>query len=324
MKKIFLILYALTFLISNFVSASVSNGTIETANKVTKICKNVSCSEFGVINWKPTLNGNTTGATAVAITDSGLSGYLWGDEIGWVNLDPTGAGVVINPSTGALSGTAYASVGGWINFNPTGSGVTLVDNGDGSSFSGYAYVSGINGGWMKFDCVIASTCVKTDWRTTSNRVTDPGGGDGGGGGGQIITEPGPGSEDEAQTPPSSSPSPALPSDAYDNFPGTISGPISEGGGRGQSQSQGRSQNVNDFLEGGDVREFPNNFPENIDGTKPGLNNSNPSGSVVVKDTCSWRNLSCLWESENYIWIFISILFLILLLLGRWGWKRFRN
>lgn len=169
--------------------ASESIGTIDPSSAgftQTKICHDETCTTYGNINWKPTINANTPGASAVTITDSGVTGHLWGDETGWADMNPTGAGVTVNASTGALSGYAYAHTGSWINFNPTGGGVTLVDNGSGSNFSGTAWVSGLYGGWMTFDCSDATTCVKTDWRTTSNRSSGGGGGSSSGGGGSIL------------------------------------------------------------------------------------------------------------------------------------------
>jgi hypothetical protein len=160
--------------------ASETNGTIESGNASARICKDASCATYGSVNWKP------TGSTAVAITDSGLTGYIWGNEIGWGNLAPTGSGVTINTTTGALSGYAYANTGSWINFNPTdisgGTDVGVTINSSGQ-FVGWAWVSGVYGGWMKFDCALAATCVKTDWRPTGSRTTTPSGGGGGGGGG---------------------------------------------------------------------------------------------------------------------------------------------
>lgn len=153
--------------------ASESEGAITTGSHLTRICQDETCSTYGTVNWKPTLSDQTTGATAVTITDSGLSGWLWGDEIGWVNLQPTGSGVQMNPVSGELSGYAYANVGSWINFSPTTvSGNTEVGvtiNGDGQ-FEGWAYVSGLSGGWMKFDCSSAETCIETDWRPTGERT----------------------------------------------------------------------------------------------------------------------------------------------------------
>jgi len=153
--------------------ASESVGTILPGFASTKICQDVACSVYGSMNWLPTINGSTPGATAVSITDSGLTGNLWGSEVGWVNLSPTGSGVTINPATGALSGNAYANTGGWINFRPTqvaGNptvGVTINSSGE---FEGYAYVTGIKGGWMKFDCTDPTLCIKTDWRPTGSRT----------------------------------------------------------------------------------------------------------------------------------------------------------
>jgi hypothetical protein len=182
MKKYFsviifnsLVLLSIFFLGVNVTSASVSVGAISSGFTTAKICKDVSCTTYGVVNFKPTINGNTPGALPITITDSGITGHAWGNEIGWINMSPTGSGVIVNPTTGILSGKAYANVGSWINFAPTypGSGpqvgVTLVDNGTGSNFQGWAWVSGAHGGWMKFDCSGTGTCVKTDWRAIPYR-----------------------------------------------------------------------------------------------------------------------------------------------------------
>jgi hypothetical protein len=193
------------------VEASVSVGTIDSSSKFTRVCQDTSCSDFGNINWKPTINSMTPGAQPVTITDSSITGHLWGDEIGWINLAPTGAGVTVNPNTGVVSGRAFANSGSWINFNTTGQGVTLVDNGSGSNFSGFAWVSGANGGWMKFDCSSGDTCIKTDWRiisqraTTTATTTPPSSGGGGSGGGKSGGENPPGTTDSVpgvDTPPS--------------------------------------------------------------------------------------------------------------------------
>lgn len=171
-----LIFLTLFFLQTYNVYASVTIGTIDTGLTLTKICKDVSCTAFGTINFKPTINVNTPGALPVTITDTGITGHAWGDEIGWINMAPTGSGIIMNPTTGVLSGKAYANSGSWINFAPTypGSGpqvgVTLVDNGSGSNFQGWAWVSGAHGGWMKFDCSGVGTCVKTDWRAIPYRA----------------------------------------------------------------------------------------------------------------------------------------------------------
>ncbi len=159
-------------IITGRVEASTSSGTIDSSSKITRICQDVSCSTFGQVNWKPTLNANTTGATAVSITDSAITGHIWGNQLGWINLAPTGVGLSVSPSTGVLSGMAFSSTGSWVNFAPesvsggTDVGVTINTSGE---FYGWAWVSGAYGGWMKFDCTDSDTCIKTDWRPLSAR-----------------------------------------------------------------------------------------------------------------------------------------------------------
>jgi hypothetical protein len=158
------------FMTVSILHASESEGTISNSEYRSRVCKNSICSSFGNINWKP------TGATPIVISDSGISGYAWGDEIGWINFDLEDTAVTIDADTGVLSGYAYANSGGWINFSPTtvsggeAVGVTIENNGD---FDGWAWVSGAYGGWMKFDCATSATCVSTDWRPISQRGLDP-------------------------------------------------------------------------------------------------------------------------------------------------------
>jgi hypothetical protein len=196
------------FSVSGLTALASSVGVIDTAHKVAKVCKDETCASFGNINFVPTINANTPGAVALSITDAGLSGNAWGDEIGWINFTPTGGGVTINPTTGVLSGTAYSSVGSWINFSATGQSVRLVDNGAGSDFLGYAWVSGAKGGWLKFDCTDAGACVKTNWLSVPNRSvatstpSTPGtGGNGGGGNGSGGTREIPESRELPETNP---------------------------------------------------------------------------------------------------------------------------
>lgn len=103
---IILIVTSLAF--ASVVLSSSTVGSIDTNNRITKICQDVSCSTFGSVNWKPTINIQTPGAFPVSISDTGITGHLWGNQIGWINLSPVGAGVTIDPSTGVLSGKAYA------------------------------------------------------------------------------------------------------------------------------------------------------------------------------------------------------------------------
>ena len=182
MKRFFYTFIAILFLAlpAGKIIASDTNGAIDNISKLAKICHDATCNTFGVINFKPTINSNTPGALSLAVTDSGISGNAWGDEIGWINFKPTGYGVVINPTTGVLSGYAFASSGSWINFAPTGQGVRINSTGE---FIGWTWVSGAYGGWLRFDCSDIATCVKTDWRPISAReviINTSGGSHGGG------------------------------------------------------------------------------------------------------------------------------------------------
>ena len=103
------------------------------------------------------------------ITDSGLTGYAWSQNFGWIKLDPTQSGVD-NNAEGALSAYVWGEQTGWINF----SGVTVSSAG---VFSGTASVD--SGGSINFGC--ANCNVTTDWRPASTRS----GGSGGGGGGSV-------------------------------------------------------------------------------------------------------------------------------------------
>ena len=174
LHKAFAFTFCFLFLF-NYAEASNSVGSIDSTSsnfKYARVCQDISCSTFGNINFKPTL---VTGVIPIVINDTNITGHAWGDQIGWINMNPTGlmgANILkVNPTTGVVTGKAYANGGSWINFSPTGAGVTLVDNGAGSNFSGYAWVSGLYGGWLKFDCTLAATCVKTDWRIVSMRST---------------------------------------------------------------------------------------------------------------------------------------------------------
>lgn len=127
-----------------------------------------------VINWKPT-NG-----TAVSITDSAITGYIWGESVGWINLSPATSGVT-NTTSGVLGGYAWGENTGWINFAPTNGGVTISTTT--GEFSGHAWSQ--NYGWIKFECpgsdtaadadAYADTCVKTNWTPTSTTTTTSGG-----------------------------------------------------------------------------------------------------------------------------------------------------
>jgi hypothetical protein len=166
-----------TFTFSQSVIAA--TGSIVQGFHTTKVCHDSTCTSPtpGILNFRP------TGATAVVVDDvSGLSGHVWGNELGWINLNPTGEGVTFaNSTTGLLTGKAWSQVSGWVNFAPTGQSVTI--NPTTGEFSGWAWTGGPYGGWIKFDCSDGSTCIKTTWRGASSNP-----GNGGGGGGSMLID----------------------------------------------------------------------------------------------------------------------------------------
>ena len=143
-KKIILALVSLSLFHFTYVSASPTDGTIDTTFKY---------AWSNNVGW---INFNTTG-TNIRIIDTQLSGYAWSQNNGWINLRPSNGGVA-NNGEGALSGSAWGDRLGWINF----SGVTIDTNG---RFRGQA--TGDSIGTLTFDC--ARCDVRTDWRPASAR-----------------------------------------------------------------------------------------------------------------------------------------------------------
>jgi hypothetical protein len=97
----------------------------------------------------------------VDVTDTEINGLIWGESLGWVNLQPSDGGV-FNTRLGSVSGNAWGSVSGWVNFE----GV-FIDT-DTGEFSGEAFSQ--NRGPITFECP-GSSCVITTWRPYG--CTDP-------------------------------------------------------------------------------------------------------------------------------------------------------
>lgn len=97
---------------------------------------------------------------SVTVTDTAITGYAWGESLGWINFAPTNGGVVNNGS-GVLSGSAWGQGAGWINFAPTNGGVSIVNG----FFQGHAWSQ--NYGWVEFSCPSLTKCVQTAWGASS-------------------------------------------------------------------------------------------------------------------------------------------------------------
>lgn len=107
------------------------------------------------IGW---LNFEPSEGPGVTVTDTGVTGFVWAENIGWVNLTPTTYGGVTNDGSGNLGGYAWGENVGWINFNPTYGGVTIDNEGN---FDGWAW--GENIGWIHFQNLSVPYKVQTAW-----------------------------------------------------------------------------------------------------------------------------------------------------------------
>lgn len=116
---------------------------------------------IGWLNFQPTHEG-------VTVTDAGLTGYLWAENVGWIKLDYDGTpGAtnttstnwgVINDGSGNLAGYAWGENIGWVNFDSTHSQVTITNAGN---FSGYAWAENV--GWIKFNHTQTYYTPRTSW-----------------------------------------------------------------------------------------------------------------------------------------------------------------
>ncbi len=103
--------------------------------------------------------GNPPTAQGIRVYGSYLTGYIWGENIGWVhagnggpyaNTNNTDYGVNYNAGTGALTGLAWGENVGWINFS--GGALAVPANAariDATRIRGYAW--GENIGWINLD-----------------------------------------------------------------------------------------------------------------------------------------------------------------------------
>lgn len=168
--------------------ASSTNGTINPnvdGNYTAKLLSDGSSINFGYFP----INNPTK---QVHVTSSELTGYMWGETIGWINLNCSNNSScgssnfkVSNTSSGVLSGFGFGENAGWVNFGPfVNSPTPSIVIGSTGNFGGYAWSQ--NYGWIQFDCGVVGACVNTDWRYPSGTS---GGTNAGGGTGVIIIPP---------------------------------------------------------------------------------------------------------------------------------------
>lgn len=136
------------------------------------------------VNWRP------AGQESVMIQEGSIDGFIWGETVGWINLDPDsslmnpgelaaiggedaiGLSLTCSGTQGDFSGYLWGESTGWINMNPDMGGVNLLADG---SFDGYAWSEIF--GWIEFSCP-GDACVRTTF--TCDSQSPPGGPSGGG------------------------------------------------------------------------------------------------------------------------------------------------
>lgn len=153
--------------------ADAGTGNISETNYSALLCENDACSVTSSVNFG---YFSTQSAYNVTVKSTELTGYIWGENFGWVVLNcvNTTSGCsssnaefkVANDYYGNLSGYAWGESTGWINFGPfsNNSAATVTIDGQGR-FNGYAWAQ--NYGWIKFDCTSSGACVQTSWRSSS-------------------------------------------------------------------------------------------------------------------------------------------------------------
>ncbi len=106
------------------------------------------------------LNADPSVGSGMQMSDYKVTGWVWGESIGWINLSCENNGTcgsvdfgVVNDG-GILKGYAWGENVGWINFDPTVLGETRINEYcvriDGNGLlDGWAW--GENIGWIRFD-----------------------------------------------------------------------------------------------------------------------------------------------------------------------------
>lgn len=197
--KIFLFISLIYIFFPFFVFASTTNGTIGSSFTSILLDNTAGLWSSGTANTEK-IFWDASSPYDVQITDSELTGYLWGPGVGWISLNCSNTSScgssdfkVANTDTGVLSGYAWGESTGWISFScanaetdncSSNNNAKVTIDSDGK-LAGYAWSQ--NFGWIKFDCSSASSCVQTDWRPASVRNQTGGGGSGSGGG--VIPSP---------------------------------------------------------------------------------------------------------------------------------------
>jgi hypothetical protein len=101
--------------------------------------------------------------------------YAWGENIGWLNVEPLGQdGPGLSVAGAAITGYVWAENIGWISFSCENTGscddvtFSVVNDGSGN-LSGYAWSE--NAGWISFSCENTASCETVDYGVVVDTAT---------------------------------------------------------------------------------------------------------------------------------------------------------
>ena len=127
--------------LATLLGAVVSLVAAETIDPVNTTAQYAWGENIGWINAEPSGNGGP----GITVTGINLTGYMWGENVGWINMNCTNNGtcnttgnygVTIDPATGLFSGKAYGENIGWVVFDYTTSAATRIKTDDGDGIAG--------------------------------------------------------------------------------------------------------------------------------------------------------------------------------------------
>ena len=161
--------------------ASESVGIISASAYTSKLLN--TNNNFSLSTSSPLIFWNTVSPYNVTITDTELYGFLWGPMLGYINLNCSNtsscasSNFKVSNNDGVLTGYAWGENAGWISFscanvesnNCASNNYASTSINIFGELNGYAWSQ--NFGWIQFDCSNVDTCVTTDWRKPSLRVS---------------------------------------------------------------------------------------------------------------------------------------------------------
>ena len=131
-----------------------------------------------ILSWMITLTVFLAGQVALAENidpDNDDSQYAWGENVGWLNLEPDGdGGQGVEVGDSELTGWIWGENIGWTSLSctNTGSCATVpygVTNDGNGGLAGYAWAE--NAGWISFSCQNTASCGTADYGVAIDPAT---------------------------------------------------------------------------------------------------------------------------------------------------------